>query len=66
MLLVARSAEPLRDLSRELGARADTCAADAALLLTRSTNRRNVTGEIGSGGSNEFYFKTFSGDVRIR
>ena len=28
VLLVARSAEPLRDLSRELGARADTCAAD--------------------------------------
>lgn len=35
-------------------------------MVTRSTSRRNVTGEIGSGGSNEFYFKTFSGDVRIR
>jgi DUF4097 and DUF4098 domain-containing protein YvlB len=35
-------------------------------LVTRSTSRRNVTGEIGSGGSNEFHFKTFSGDVRIR
>lgn len=35
-------------------------------LVTRSTSRRKVTGEIGSGGSNEFYFKTFSGDVRIR
>jgi DUF4097 and DUF4098 domain-containing protein YvlB len=35
-------------------------------LVTRSSSRRNVTGEIGSGGSHEFYFKTFSGDVRIR
>ena len=39
--------------------------ADAG-ITTRSTSRRHVTGTIGTGGSNDYHFKTFSGDVRIR
>jgi DUF4097 and DUF4098 domain-containing protein YvlB len=35
-------------------------------MVTHSSSRRRVTGEIGSGGSNDYHFKTFSGDVRIR
>ena len=35
-------------------------------IATRSTSRRNVSGDIGSGGANDYRFKTFSGDVRIR
>lgn len=35
-------------------------------LVTRSSSRRRVTGEIGGGGGHNFHFKTFSGDVRIR
>ena len=34
-------------------------------MVTRSTSRRRVSGEIGTG-SNDYHFKTFSGDVRIR
>jgi DUF4097 and DUF4098 domain-containing protein YvlB len=35
-------------------------------IVTRSSNRRNVTGDIGGGGGNDYRFQTFSGDVRIR
>jgi DUF4097 and DUF4098 domain-containing protein YvlB len=35
-------------------------------MVTRSSSRRNVSGDIGTGGSNDYRFKTFSGDVRIR
>jgi putative adhesin len=34
-------------------------------MIARSSSRRNVSGDIGSG-SNDYHFKTFSGDVRIR
>jgi len=34
-------------------------------MVTRSSSRRRVTGDIGSG-NNDYHFKTFSGDVRIR
>lgn len=37
---------------------------DAPMQL-HSTSRRRVTADIGSGG-NEYHFKTFSGDVRIK
>jgi len=39
--------------------------ADAG-MTTRSASRRRTSGTIGSGGSNDYNFKTFSGDVRIR
>ena len=39
--------------------------ADAG-MTTRSASRRQTSGTIGSGGSNDYNFKTFSGDVRIR
>lgn len=35
-------------------------------MTTRSAGRRNVSGTIGTGGSNDYRFKTFSGDARIR
>jgi DUF4097 and DUF4098 domain-containing protein YvlB len=35
-------------------------------VVTRSSGRRNVTGDIGTGSGNDYRFKTFSGDVRIR
>lgn len=35
-------------------------------ITTRTASRRRVTGVIGTGGSNDYHFKTFSGDVRIR
>lgn len=35
-------------------------------MLTRSSGRRHVTGDIGTGGGSDYHFKTFSGDVRIR
>jgi hypothetical protein len=35
-------------------------------MMFKSGSRRSVHGEIGAGGSNDFHFKTFSGDVRIR
>ena len=35
-------------------------------MVTRSSGRRNVRGEIGTGGGNDYHFKTFSGDARIR
>ncbi len=35
-------------------------------MTTRSASRRRVTGVVGTGGSNDYHFKTFSGDVRIR
>jgi DUF4097 and DUF4098 domain-containing protein YvlB len=35
--------------------------------MTASTaSRRRITGEIGTGGANDYRFKTFSGDVRIK
>ena len=34
-------------------------------MVTRSSSRRRVSGDIGSG-NNDYHFKTFSGDVRIR
>src|SRR4051794_11079850 len=34
-------------------------------MVTRSSSRRRVTGVVGNG-SNDYRFKTFSGDVRIR
>ena len=35
-------------------------------ITTRTASRRRVTGTIGAGGNNDYRFKTFSGDVRIR
>ena len=35
-------------------------------LLYRSGSRRRISGDIGSGGTNDYHFKTFSGDVNIR
>jgi len=35
-------------------------------LTTKSSSRSRVTGVIGSGGNNDYHFKTFSGGVRIR
>ena len=35
-------------------------------ITTRSASRKRVTGLIGTGGNNDYHFKTFSGDVRIR
>lgn len=35
-------------------------------VVTRSAGRRDITGDIGSGSGNDYRFKTFSGDVRIR
>jgi hypothetical protein len=35
-------------------------------MTTQSSSRRRVTGQVGTGGSNNYHFKTFSGDVRIR
>jgi DUF4097 and DUF4098 domain-containing protein YvlB len=35
-------------------------------MVTRSSSRRRVTGVVGTGGNNDYHFKTFSGDVRIR
>jgi hypothetical protein len=35
-------------------------------MVTRSSSRRRVTGTIGTGGSNDYHFKTFSGDARIK
>ena len=35
-------------------------------MTTRSASRRGVTGVVGTGGNNDYRFKTFSGDVRIR
>jgi Putative adhesin len=34
-------------------------------MIARSASRRRVSGDIGSG-NNDYHFKTFSGDVRIR
>jgi hypothetical protein len=34
-------------------------------MVTRSSGRRHVRGDIGAG-NNDYHFKTFSGDVRIR
>jgi DUF4097 and DUF4098 domain-containing protein YvlB len=35
-------------------------------MTTRSASRRRISGNIGSGGSADYNFKTFSGDVIIR
>jgi DUF4097 and DUF4098 domain-containing protein YvlB len=42
-----------------------TLRSDAG-LVTRSSGRRHVDGVIGTGGNNDYRFKTFSGDARIR
>jgi hypothetical protein len=40
---------------------------DTDMAMTyRTGNKRRISGDIGSGGSNTFHFKTFSGDVRIK
>ena len=35
-------------------------------MVTRTAGKRHVSGTIGTGGSNDYRFKTFSGDARIR
>lgn len=35
-------------------------------MTYRAGHKRRVSGDIGSGGSSTFHFKTFSGDVRIK
>ena len=35
-------------------------------MVTKSSGRRHVSGVIGTGGSNDYRFKTFSGDARIK
>jgi DUF4097 and DUF4098 domain-containing protein YvlB len=35
-------------------------------LTTRTASRKRVSGLVGTGGNNDYHFKTFSGDVRIR
>jgi hypothetical protein len=35
-------------------------------MVTRASGRRHVSGVIGTGGSNDYRFKTFSGNARIR
>jgi len=35
-------------------------------MTTRSAGRRHVSGTVGTGGNNDYRFKTFSGDARIR
>jgi len=35
-------------------------------MVTRSSGRRRVTGTVGTGNANDYHFKTFSGDARIR
>jgi DUF4097 and DUF4098 domain-containing protein YvlB len=35
-------------------------------MVTRSVGRRHRSGVIGTGGNNDYRFKTFSGDARIR
>ena len=35
-------------------------------MTTQSVSKQRVTGQVGTGGSNNYRFKTFSGDVRIR
>ena len=35
-------------------------------ITTRSVGKRHVSGTIGTGGNNDYRFKTFSGDARIR
>ena len=35
-------------------------------MVTRSSSRRQFSGDIGTGGGNDYQFKTFSGNVRIR
>jgi DUF4097 and DUF4098 domain-containing protein YvlB len=35
-------------------------------LTYHTASRRRLSGDIGSGGNNDYHFKTFSGDVRIR
>ena len=35
-------------------------------MTTQSVSKQRVTGQVGTGGANNYKFKTFSGDVRIR
>ena len=35
-------------------------------MTYRAGHKRRVSGDIGSGASSTFHFKTFSGDVRIK
>ena len=58
-------------LSQGAGGRVDFESFSGSLrsdagMVTKSSGRRNVNGVIGTGGSNDYRFKTFSGDARIR
>ena len=58
-------------LAQSVGGRVDFDSFSGSLrsdsgMVTRSSNRRRVTGDIGTGSGNDYHFKTFSGDVRIR
>jgi DUF4097 and DUF4098 domain-containing protein YvlB len=58
-------------LAQSVGGRVDFDSFSGSLrsdagLVTRSSSRRHVTGDIGTGRGNDYHFKTFSGDVRIR
>lgn len=35
-------------------------------MTTRTAGKRHVSGTVGTGGNNDYKFKTFSGDARIR
>jgi hypothetical protein len=35
-------------------------------ITTETVSKKRVTGQVGTGGNNDYRFKTFSGDVRIR
>ena len=58
-------------LSQGAGGRVDFDSFSGSLrsdsgMTTRSAGRRHVTGDIGTGNANDYRFKTFSGDARIR
>lgn len=58
-------------LAKAVGGRVDFDSFSGSLrsdsgIVTRSASRRRVTGDIGTGNGNDYHFKTFSGDVRIR
>ena len=58
-------------LAQGVGGRVDFDSFSGALrsdagMVVQSTGRRRTSGVIGTGGSNDYRFKTFSGDARIR
>ena len=58
-------------LAQGVGGRVDFDSFSGSLrsdagMVTRSASRRRVSGTIGTGGSNDYRFKTFSGNARIR